>query len=1033
LSAAWPIDSAYADDTATNARNEIKTAYEYIEESAKMQLLTEALFQCAAEYSNDGKALAPNDAQQGKNLFGSYVNRDDPWLEEIVQGSVDDARIDCNEGNNSLIAQTASALGIEMQHLVCDADDPTKPGILKQRVYDVSKGSYVDGKCNDWGATGNTVLYYYNCPAGGCAGNATAGQNEPWAKNILKAYQRWHNKDELSKVYSADIKSQSELFHFTAAEKGGYLAYTLYRKDLTIGCKSNLRDVGETGDRVYTNQFKYIEPETGIIESRWIAGDIKPPGGNSSGGRTFIGNFTCTEIAKRASDFANNMQTKMFDYIKKICGKYLKKQLIDDGLIDEYQAVIDEGSSEEAVANAKKYLATAEAAVRDDKYWKEIPKEDGPPARTIGRECLNQEDLPGISGVNWREYDEIPEEEASTCNTGTALGWILCPVAEFLGGLIDSLYVWMEENLLNIPLGIFSSDSDTFRVWQVFRDIANVVFVILLLVVILSQATGIGINNYGIKKVLPKIIMMALLVNLSFYVCQLAVDLSNIVGNQVYRILTSMPNTSMELESFTEGSSGGGIVAVILGGGLTIGLFAFGALGGLMLILLGALIAILLAFLILIVRQAAVVLLIVLSPLAFVCYMLPNTEKLFQKWLGMFKGMLLIFPMIGVVMGSGKLAGAIIQHAKPDDKFFTLVGIACTILPFFALPSLIRGSMNALGTLGAKIAGMRAGAGMRARGMASVKKAPANSALGRKIRGGVGDRIGNSRLGKSSVGRMIGVNRWGARQTAAVSELDAADTKAAVALAAAQEKRKGAFATDDELADAMNRAYRAGDTATGDAMHSKLVSHGSSGLNAIYNAVREMEKNAKDGDAKAQSGLQAWKTNVRDQHSGTYKAKAMDMFDAASGGDDLIGYDYTKSIKGMEDAELAGQGKGFWARAATGGEYNTVTASANNPTVTQAQIDAAVAAAPNALGDNSDKIERIASGDLASALGDTGKVDAAAKAGVIVNPQTAAQRTVKATEDTAKATKATAVNTYNISQDTIEIRHDTHDINDKLP
>jgi len=36
---------------------------------------------------------------------------------------------------------------------------------------------------------------------------------------------------------------------------------------------------------------------------------------------------------------------------------------------------------------------------------------------------------------------------------------------------------------------------------SIFQNIANIVVIILTLIIVLSQLTGIGINNYGIKKI----------------------------------------------------------------------------------------------------------------------------------------------------------------------------------------------------------------------------------------------------------------------------------------------------------------------------------------------------------------------------------------------------------------------------------------------------------------------------------------------------------------------------------------------------
>lgn len=75
---------------------------------------------------------------------------------------------------------------------------------------------------------------------------------------------------------------------------------------------------------------------------------------------------------------------------------------------------------------------------------------------------------------------------------------------------------------------------------------------------------------------------------------------------------------------------------------------------------------------ILLLRKAIIVLLVVASPIAFVMYLLPNTEKYFQKWLSMFWKLLLVFPVVGLLFGGGQLASAIIlvsgTSAAPGQK-----------------------------------------------------------------------------------------------------------------------------------------------------------------------------------------------------------------------------------------------------------------------------------------------------------------------------------------------------------------------------
>jgi hypothetical protein len=94
-------------------------------------------------------------------------------------------------------------------------------------------------------------------------------------------------------------------------------------------------------------------------------------------------------------------------------------------------------------------------------------------------------------------------DESSQSKTSCAIegggGWIVCMVANTIAGAVDGLYDVLASFLRTQPLQV-SSKSGLFQVWDYMRNIANVIFVIIFIIVIYSQITNIGISNYGIKK-----------------------------------------------------------------------------------------------------------------------------------------------------------------------------------------------------------------------------------------------------------------------------------------------------------------------------------------------------------------------------------------------------------------------------------------------------------------------------------------------------------------------------------------------------
>lgn len=300
----------------------------------------------------------------------------------------------------------------------------------------------------------------------------------------------------------------------------------------------------------------------------------------------------------------------------------------------------------------------------------------------------------------------------NTCyDESGSLGWLVCPTTGFLARITDGLYSIISDALVIKPL-TSDADSPYHQIWSIFRDITNVVFVIFFLVIIYSQVTGIGISNYGIKKLLPKIIVSAILINLSYIICAALVDLSNIAGVSLRGLFMGIEDTITPTGIIaTSGDTAidfGNILAGLTGGALLASL-AIGATGGLgtlfislIPVLLGAVVAVGIAYLTIALRQAFVYILIMVSPLAFVCMLLPNTESWFTKWKQSLTQMLIFYPSFAVLFGASSLVGWTIIAAA-EDTFALVLGIAVKVVPLFSSWSLLKMSGTLPGQISAAV------------------------------------------------------------------------------------------------------------------------------------------------------------------------------------------------------------------------------------------------------------------------------------------------------------------------------------------
>lgn len=348
------------------------------------------------------------------------------------------------------------------------------------------------------------------------------------------------------------------------------------------------------------------------------------------------------------------------------------------------------------------------------------------------------------------EGDGGEEEGKNSCGVD-GIGWLVCPLMSFAGSLGDASYSAISY-FLSIDKGIFKDQENggLEQAWKFFRDIANAVFAVIFLWVIFSQISNVGVSNYGIKKILPRLIIGALLVNLSFYLCQIAVDLSNILGFSLKGVLegaaSKVGTQSAEVGTFN----------TLIVGGLTlagVGLFIFLAVS--IPTIMALLLALLVVLVILIVRQAAVILLIAISPLAFAAWLLPNTENLFKKWVSILRGLLIVFPVISLLYGAGKLAGAVLAAVGTNDpnnpkETMQVAALAASILPLGATPFVLKSSLNSLGSFAGKLGGLS--------GLANKKL---GSTIANKSRINDVKNAWKSRSARKLAERRSGNTKWG--------------------------------------------------------------------------------------------------------------------------------------------------------------------------------------------------------------------------------------------------------------------------------
>ena len=303
---------------------------------------------------------------------------------------------------------------------------------------------------------------------------------------------------------------------------------------------------------------------------------------------------------------------------------------------------------------------------------------------------------------------ESPSENSTSTSCDVqGIGWFICPVSNWLADGIDFMYSALQEFLKTKPLETTNQNSGIYLAWVIMRNISNVAFIVAFLVIIYSQLTSVGISNYGVKKMLPRLVIAAVLVNLSFTICAILLDLSNVTGYAFQDAFMGIKNTISTVGENTSTWTWSEVISTALSNGaLAVGAGYAVSLALTteilpMLVPAATLAGLTLLFILLIMaaRQALIIILIIVSPLAFVCYLLPGTEKWFKKWRDLFFTMLVFFPAFAVVFGGAQLAGIlIIQNASGSNgAIMHVLGMLVQIIPLAITPLIMKFSGGVLG------------------------------------------------------------------------------------------------------------------------------------------------------------------------------------------------------------------------------------------------------------------------------------------------------------------------------------------------
>jgi hypothetical protein len=217
------------------------------------------------------------------------------------------------------------------------------------------------------------------------------------------------------------------------------------------------------------------------------------------------------------------------------------------------------------------------------------------------------------------------------------LGWIIYPFI-WIFGKLAILFLDMLIGIAQYSNFIHSS-AVTYG-WIVVRDLCNMFFVLILLII--AFASILRIESYNLKTWLPKLVIMAVLINFSKLICGIFIDFTQVIMLTFINAIKDIAGANL-----TEMLGIDKILSASDTAGADVGFFSI--IGSMILALVLVVIAtvvILTVMVMLAMRIVIIWIYVVLSPLAYLLASFPQGQQYSQRWWADFSKNLIIGPVI---------------------------------------------------------------------------------------------------------------------------------------------------------------------------------------------------------------------------------------------------------------------------------------------------------------------------------------------------------------------------------------------------
>ena len=347
---------------------------------------------------------------------------------------------------------------------------------------------------------------------------------------------------------------------------------------------------------------------------------------------------------------------------------------------------------------------------RNISVWPGFHENTGIPDMTCGQVLEKYSELAQkhVDALN-KHIDANPDDSKDTNDPDSSENKDEC-ASEFngFGSLICSgqnLFVTITQILFDTVSKILESQAELTKEnavrqqWGNLLNVANAILIIAFLVVIYSTATSTGgLSNYDVKKLLPRIIIFAIAINLSYYICMALVDLSNILGHGIFGLfLGGKTGDAPQLMKTAKATADAISIPPEVGAITTV------AIAAVLIFLVGPpmIIALLTILFALVVRGMALMILVIISPVAIASYLFNNQglSKGFTMWRDNYIKLLLVYPLFMLVWAGSRVVSSL-NPSNPDPTlaiFSLIMEVICLVAPAMSILPLFKMSGDIMG------------------------------------------------------------------------------------------------------------------------------------------------------------------------------------------------------------------------------------------------------------------------------------------------------------------------------------------------